>query len=126
MSLKLHLFRQRYLEAMRQKARRGEFQCNLPARYCWDPSGKIGTDPDRRVQQAIHSVFDRFAALGSARQILMEFLSQGIQLPVHHPDPSGSKVEWRVPVYYTILQVLGNPVFAGTYAFGKRNPELQL
>lgn len=115
----LHLFRQRSLEAMRQKARRGEFQCNLPAGYCWAPSGKIEIDPDRRVQQAIRSVFDRFGALGSARQVLMEFRSQGIQLPVHHPDPSGSKVEWRAPVYHTILQVLVNPVFAGAYAFGK-------
>jgi DNA invertase Pin-like site-specific DNA recombinase len=115
----LHLFRQRSLEAMRQKARRGEFQCNLPAGYCWAPSGAIEIDPDRRVQQAIRSVFERFAALGSARQVLMEFRSQGIQLPVHHPDRHGSKVEWRAPVYHTILQVLVNPVFAGAYAFGK-------
>ena len=115
----LHLFRQRSLEAMRQKARRVEFQCNLPAGYCWAPDGEIEIDPDRRVQQAIRSVFERFAALGSARQVLMEFRSQGIQLPVHHPEPSGSKVVWRDPVYHTILQVLVNPVFAGAYAFGK-------
>jgi DNA invertase Pin-like site-specific DNA recombinase len=115
----VHLFRQRSLEAMRQKARRGEFQCNLPAGYCWAPCGNIEIDPDRRVQQAIRSVFERFAALGSARQVLMEFRSQGIHLPVHHPDPSGAKVEWRAPVYHTVLQALVNPVFAGAYAFGK-------
>lgn len=115
----LHLFRQRSLEAMRQKARRGEFQCNLPAGYCWAPSGKIEVDPDRRVQQAVRSVFERFAALGSARQVLMECRSQGIQLPVHHPDPSGSNIEWRSPVYHTVLRILTNPVFAGAYAFGK-------
>lgn len=115
----LHLFRQRSLEALRQKARRGDFQCNLPAGYCWAPSGKIEIDPDRRVQQAIHSVFDRFAVLGSARQILMEFRNQGIQLPVHHPDPSGSKIQWRLPVYNAVLRILTNPVYAGAYAFGK-------
>lgn len=115
----LHLFRQRSLEAMRQKARRGEFQCNLPAGYCWAPSGQIEIDPDRRVQQAVRSVFDRFAALGSARQVLMEFRSQRIQLPVHHRDSSGSNVVWRAPVYHTILAILTNPVFAGAYAFGK-------
>lgn len=75
-------------------------------------------DPDRRVQQAVRSVFERFAALGSARQVPMKLRSQGIQLPVHHPAPSGSKVECRAPVYLTILQVLVNPVFAGAYAFG--------
>jgi DNA invertase Pin-like site-specific DNA recombinase len=115
----LHLFRQRSLEAMRQKAHRGEFQCNLPAGYCWAPNGKIEIDPDRRVQQAIRCVFDRFTALSSARQVLMEFRSQGIQLPVHHPDPGGSSIEWRLPVYHTVLRILTNPVFAGAYAFGK-------
>src|SRR5713101_5062640 len=45
----LNLLRQRSLEAMRQKARRGEFQCNLPAGYCWAPSGKIEIDPDVRL-----------------------------------------------------------------------------
>src|SRR2546428_776611 len=115
----LHLFRQRSLEAMRQKARRGEFQCNLPAGYCWAPNGKIEIDPDRRVQQAIRSVFERFAALGSARQVLMEFRNQEIQLPVHHPDPVGSSIQWRLPVYHTVLGILTNPVLAGAYAFGK-------
>lgn len=49
----------------------------------------------------------------------MEFRSQGIQLPVHHPDPTGSKIQWRQPVYHTVLSILINPVFAGAYAFGK-------
>jgi excisionase family DNA binding protein len=91
----------------------------LPAGYCWAPNGKIEIDSDRRVQQAIRSVFERFAALGSARQVLMEFRSQGIQLPVHHPDPAGSSIQWRLPVYHTVLRILTNPVFAGAYAFGK-------
>jgi DNA invertase Pin-like site-specific DNA recombinase len=118
----LHLLQQRSLEAMRQKARRGEFQCALPAGYCWAPSGKIEIDPDRRVQQAIRSVSDRFRTLGSARQVLMEFRSQGMQLPVHHSGRSSSNIIWRAPVYHTILAILTNPVFAGAYAFGKTEP----
>ena len=115
----LHLFRQRSLEAMRQKARRGEFQCNLPAGYCWAPNGKVEIDPDRRVEQAIRCVFERFATLGSARQVLMELRGQGTQLPVHHPDPAGTNIQWRSPVYHTVLRILTNPVYAGAYAFGK-------
>jgi hypothetical protein len=49
----------------------------------------------------------------------MEFRSQGIQLPVHHPDPTGSRIQWRQPVYHAVLSILINPVFAGAYAFGK-------
>ena len=59
----LHLFRQRSFEAMRQKARRGEFQCNLPAGYCWAPSGKIEFDPDpSRRFGPFSSVSRRWAA----------------------------------------------------------------
>jgi hypothetical protein len=49
----------------------------------------------------------------------MEYRNQGIQLPVHHPDPSGSRILWRPPVYNAILRILTNPVYAGAYAFGK-------
>jgi len=115
----LHLLRQRSLEAMRQKARRGEFQCNLPVGYGWAPNGKVEIDPDRRIQQAIGLVFERFTVLGSARQVLMEFRSQGVQLPVRRHDVFGAKIEWKPPVYATIHKILTNPVYAGAYAFGK-------
>jgi DNA invertase Pin-like site-specific DNA recombinase len=45
----LNLFRQRSLEAIRQKARRGELQFRLPVGYCWTPAGKVEIDPDLRV-----------------------------------------------------------------------------
>ena len=50
----LNLLRQRSLEAIRQKAKRGELQFCLPVGFCWTPTGKIEMDPDRRVQQALH------------------------------------------------------------------------
>ena len=55
----LNLIRQRSLEAIRQKARRGELQFCLPVGFCWTQDGKIEIDPDRRVQQAIHLVFTK-------------------------------------------------------------------
>src|SRR5712664_1845738 len=48
----LNLLRQRSLEAIRQKASRGELQFLLPVGLCWNPNGKVDKDPDRRVQQA--------------------------------------------------------------------------
>ncbi|MGO9519351.1 MAG: recombinase family protein [Candidatus Korobacteraceae bacterium] len=115
----LHLLRQRSVEAMQQKARRGEFQCNLPIGYSWTPDGKVEIDPDRRIQQAIGLVFERFTVLGSARQVLMEFRSQGMLLPVRRHDVLGATVEWKPPVYATIHKILSNAVYAGAYAFGK-------
>ena len=49
----LNLIRQRSLEAIRQKAGRGELRVLLPVGLCWNSSGRIELDPDRRVQQAI-------------------------------------------------------------------------
>lgn len=115
----LNLLRQRSLESIRQKARRGELQFALPAGYFWTHPGKIEKDPDQRVQQAIELVFAKFAELGSARQVLLWFRSENVLLPVVSYDTFGRAVSWRLPVYRTIHSMLFNPIYAGAYAFGK-------
>src|SRR4051794_33832371 len=64
----LSLLRQRSLEAIRHKARRGELQFRLPVGYEWSPNGKIEFHADQRVQETIKLVFAKTAELGSARQ----------------------------------------------------------
>lgn len=114
----LNLLRQRSLEAIRQKARRGELKFLLPIGFYWSESGKVQMDPDRRVQQAVHTVFARFAELGSIRQVLLWFRREKICLPAQAKG-SGHQVLWRLPVYNTIWHMVQNPVYAGAYAFGK-------
>ena len=115
----LNLLRQRCQEAIRQKAWRGELQFALPVGYRWAPNGKVEMDPDRRVQQAIESVFKKMAELGSARQVLLWFRGERVSLPALVYRESGRELVWKLPGYNTIWHILRNPMYAGTYAFGK-------
>lgn len=114
----LNLPRQRSLEAIRQKARRGELQFRLPVGYRWTPRGKIEVDPDRRVQQAMELIFAKVAELSSARQALLWFRREKVSLP-KMDEGRGQEITWKSPVYNTIWRVLRNPMYAGAYAFGK-------
>ena len=112
--------RQRAYEGLLAKARRGELLLSLPVGYVHTPDGRIEKHPDQRVQATISLVFQQFAALGSARQVLLWFRSEQLPLPALVPDASwGERVTWRLPIYNTILSVLRNPVYAGAYAFGR-------
>jgi DNA invertase Pin-like site-specific DNA recombinase len=96
----LNLLRQRSLEAIRQKARRGELQFLLPVGLCWTAAGKIEKDPDQRVQQALQSVFTKMTELGSARQVLLWFRQENVTLPALPRDAGGS-ITWKLPIYNT-------------------------
>ena len=51
--MELSLFRQRSLEALKQKARRGELFLTVAIGYVKTSHDRIDKDPDRRVQEAI-------------------------------------------------------------------------
>src|ERR1035437_9075249 len=95
----LIFLRQRSLEAIRQKARRGELQFRLPVGFRWAPNGKVEIDPDRRVQQAIHLVFAKTTEMGSARQVLLWFRREKTTLPALVVDEPGHEIIWKLPDY---------------------------
>ncbi len=122
----LSLFRQRSEQAIRQKAQRGELQFCLPIGYLWASSGEIERHPDRRVVAAIDSVFNKFEELGSARQVLLWFCSNGVLLPAVQKGGGALSVQWKAPGYHAILAILTNPLYAGTYAYGKTEVRLAM
>ncbi|AYG64093.1 recombinase family protein [Rhizobium jaguaris] len=61
--LELSLLRVRSMEALMQKARRGEFFFAVAVGYVKVGSDKIEKDPDQRVREAIGLVFTRFAEM---------------------------------------------------------------
>lgn len=119
----LDLLRQRALDARRQKAARGEMWMTVPAGYVNTDDGcGIQKDPDRRIQQAILRVFEKFIEVGSARQTLLWHVEHALDLPVRRPvGPRGSwQTVWLPPTASIIARMLTNPIYAGIYAYGRR------
>ncbi len=67
--MELSLFRQRSLEALKQKARRGELFLTVAIGYVKTSHNRIENDPDRRVQEAIALVFVKFTELQTVWQV---------------------------------------------------------
>lgn len=117
--MELSTFRQRSVEALRAKARRGELLTTLAIGYVRSSDGRIELDPDRRIREAIALVFAQFRALGSVRQVLLWLRQESIELPMQAFGPEGRRVIWRPPVYNTVLHILTNPVYGGGYVHGR-------
>ncbi|MER9338342.1 recombinase family protein [Mesorhizobium sp. M0293] len=118
--LELSLLRARSMEALKQKARRGELFFTVAVGYVKMSPDKIEMDPDLRVREAIGLVFTRFAEMQSIRQVFLSLRSDQIALPYINPRISGQQqVLWKHPVYTTVSNLLTNPVYAGAYAFGR-------
>jgi DNA invertase Pin-like site-specific DNA recombinase len=115
----LTLLRKRMLEAALAKARRGELRVPVPIGYVWSSDLGLMIDPDRRVQEALRTIFRLFDRLGSARQVLLHMRGEALTVPRPLDGKHASPVGWRAPVYRTIIAVLQNPFYAGAYAYGK-------
>jgi len=124
--MELSVFRQRSVEAMRQKARRGELHLTVAVGYVKTDDNRIEKDPDRRVQDGIALVFHKFAELHSIRQVLLWFRQENVPVPAIVQGRGKGQIEWKAPVYHTLYHVLTNPVYAGSYAYGRRRTSVTI
>ncbi|HET6883750.1 MAG TPA: recombinase family protein [Pirellulales bacterium] len=116
----LHILRGRMYQGMLNKARRGELFNHVPLGYVLTPAGKVAFEPDKEVQNVVKLVFAKFEELGSALSLLRYLHRQQIRLPIRPIfGPNKGQLEWRKPTYSTIINMLHNPTYAGSYAHGR-------
>jgi DNA invertase Pin-like site-specific DNA recombinase len=117
----LHILKQRMLEGKRAKARRGELGMPVAMGFVRQLSGLIVKDPDEQAQSAIGRVFELFERKRTINGVLIELVSQQIQMP--HRVAGGlnkGDLVWRRPNRITLSNLLHNPIYAGAYAYGRR------
>lgn len=126
--LEVSLFRQRSQEALRQMAHRGELYTMVPIGYLLtrDHSDRLERDPNKRIQKVLMLVFKKFQELRSVRQVLLWIRQEKIELPAVNYIEGNRVVEWKLPIYNTILKILTNPIYAGSYAYGRTVSEVKI
>jgi hypothetical protein len=120
----LYLIRQRMLSGRLAKAERGELAIPLPIGYVRRPSGEVVLDPDEQARHVVGLVFGTFARLGTLNGVLRYLAGHQVQLPVRaRGGVAKGEIEWRRPTRETLQIMLHNPVYAGYYAYGRRQVE---
>jgi len=118
----LHVLRARLAGGIRNKAARGELRRGLPIGFVWgDADGEVRMHDDEAIVGVLRSVFDRFAEMGSVRQVWLWLRAQSLKWPLQ--SSTLREITWVVPTYTKIHQVLTNPVYAGAYVYGKSRHE---
>src|SRR6184192_3952717 len=121
----LHVLRARLNGGIRNKAARGELRRGLPVGLVWgDADGEVRLHPDEAVVTAIRTIFARFAEMGSARRVWLWFRSEGLKFPLQLH--ARAEIRWVEASYTAIHQVLTNPVYAGSYVYGRTRHEIVL
>lgn len=117
----LHLLKQRMYQGCLSKARRGELAFALPTGYVWGPDHQIQFDPDAQVQHVVRLIFRQFEELGTLGGVLRYLARQDIRLGVRvREGPGKGQLVWRRPNRMTLQTLLKHPLYAGAYAYGRR------
>jgi excisionase family DNA binding protein len=120
----LHLIRSRLDGGLRNKARRGELEQNLPVGVDRDEDGRIVLSADEQIRHAIERVFCLWRRLGSARQVVRELIAEDQKLP--RRTVGSRRVRWARASYGAVHDLLTNPVYAGAFVFGRTRQHKQL
>jgi DNA invertase Pin-like site-specific DNA recombinase len=116
----LHILRARLRGGILNKARRGELEGPLPIGFLYTSDARVVLDPDRQVQETIHSLFRTFRRTGSAMATVKHFRTQGLRFPCRaRSGPAKGELLWGELEHSRVLTLLHNPRYAGAFFFGR-------
>jgi len=104
-----------------QKARRGALRFALPIGYVHNAAGEVVQDPDAQVQHVVRLILRKFDELGTLHALLRYLVRHDIQLGVRlREGPVKGPLVWRRPNRMTLQNMVKHPLYAGAYAYGRR------
>jgi DNA invertase Pin-like site-specific DNA recombinase len=122
----IDLIRQRLQSSLEEKALRGELHHAVPRGYVVVEGIHLRKHPNRRVQQALERLFQKFETCSSVSQLLRWLWEQNISLPRSPMRGDGTKVEWVEANYRCLIDVLKNPKYAGIYVYPRYQQETKV
>jgi DNA invertase Pin-like site-specific DNA recombinase len=120
----LHLLRQRLEGGRLGQVQRGEYRQRLPTGLVRLQDGTVVKDPDEQVRHVLELVFVKFEELGSAYQVVRYLHRENILLPRRQTNGLyADELVWKPPTDAAIREILHNPVYAGAFAYGRRQAD---
>jgi DNA invertase Pin-like site-specific DNA recombinase len=123
----LHWLHTRLMGGKLAKAQQGELRFPLPTGLVYDAANRVILDPDEEVQQAVRLLFDLYEELGTANAVVKHFKEHGLLFPTRQwGGVDHGQLIWKPLGTGRVLAVLHNPTYAGAYAYGRRQSQVQL
>lgn len=117
----LHFIRARLLGGRRHKAEKGELRIPIPIGYVYDDQNRIVFEPDVQVREAVALLFRMFREKGSANGVVRAFAEENLLFPRRAGGGiRRGPLQWGPLIVDRVLATLHNPMYAGTYAFGRK------
>jgi DNA invertase Pin-like site-specific DNA recombinase len=120
----LHLLRQRLDAGRMNQVQRGEYRQRLPTGLVRLADGSVVKDPDEQVRHVLELVFAKFEELGTAYRVLRYLKQENILLPRRQTSGlHAGELVWKPPTDAAIRHILGNPAYAGAFAYGRKQSD---
>ncbi len=123
----LHWLHNRLLGGKLAKAQLGQLRLPLPTGLVYDAANQVSLDPDEQVQQAVRLLFDLFEELGAANAVPKHFKNHALLFPTRQwGGVDHGQLTWKPLGAVRVLDVLHNPAYAGAYAYGRSQTQVQV